>query len=148
MQEKIAVERSIWVDAPIERAWRAVTDPEQLTRWYATYYAWEIPALMVGATLKFHNSDTEILHATIEVVDPPREFTVRWQADATYPTMNLVTSFLLATENQGTRVTISESGYEHLPEAERQQWMDATGGGYTMSMENLKAHLEGRDLPH
>jgi uncharacterized protein YndB with AHSA1/START domain len=148
MQEKIAVERSIWIDAPIERAWQAVTDPEALTRWYATYYAWEIPTLAVGATIKFHNSDTEILLATIEVVDPPRQFTVRWQADETYPHMNLVTSFLLVTENNGTRVTLSESGYEHLPEAERQQWMDATGAGYTLSMENLKAHLEGRDLPH
>ena len=45
-------------------------------------------------------------------------------------------------------MTIHESGYETVPEAERQQWLDATGGGYTMSMENLKAHLEGRPIPH
>jgi hypothetical protein len=62
--------------------------------------------------------------------------------------MSLVTSFLLQEENGGTRATISESGYELLPDDVRQQWMDATGGGYTMSMENLRAYVEGRSLPY
>jgi uncharacterized protein YndB with AHSA1/START domain len=146
--EKIAVERSIWINAPRERVWQAVTQPEQLTKWYATEYAWEIPVLQVGATVKFHNSATEILLARIEVVDPPHQFTIRWQPDKEYPAMSLVTSFLLQEENGGTRATISESGYELLPDDVRQQWMDATGGGYTMSMENLRAYAEGRSLPY
>lgn len=146
--EKMAVERSVWINAPRERVWQAVTDPAQLTQWYATYYAWEIPNLQVGAPIKFHNGPDDVLNATIAVLDELKEFTVRWEPDKTYPNMSLMTSFLLAEENGGTRVTISESGYEHLPPAERQQWMDATGGGYTMSMENLKAHVEGRSLPY
>jgi uncharacterized protein YndB with AHSA1/START domain len=147
--EKLAVERTIWIAAPRERAWRAVTEPEQLDQWYATYYRWEIPALQVGTTIKFYNKDddTDIQLATIEVVDPPRQFTLRWQPHPQYPATTLATTFFLAEENGGTRVTINESGYESLPDDERQQWLDATGAGYTMSMENLKAHLEGRSLP-
>lgn len=145
--ESVSVKRSIWINAPPERAWSAVTDPKQLTRWYATQFAWEIPSLAVGSRLKFHNSDTEILHATIEVVNPPREFTVRWEPSAHYSVV-LVTSFLLTAENGGTRVTIHESGYEGVPADERQEWLDATGHGYAMSVENLKAHLEGQALPH
>lgn len=148
MIEKLAVERSVWIQTSIERAWGAVTEAEQLSRWYATHYDWEIPTLAVGERVKFHNSDTEILGATIEVLDEPREFTVRWDANADYPAVSLLTSFLLVEENGGTRVTIRESGYENVPEAERQEWFDATAGGYTLSMENLKAHLEGQPLPH
>jgi uncharacterized protein YndB with AHSA1/START domain len=148
----IAVERSIWIDAPRERAWRAVTEPEHLDKWYATYYRWDIPALAVGATVRFYGKDatahTDVQTATIETVDPPRQFTLRWQADPKYPAVSLVTSFLLADENGGTRMTIHESGYEDVPEDERQSWLDATGGGYGMSVENLKAYLEGRPLPH
>jgi uncharacterized protein YndB with AHSA1/START domain len=150
--EKIGVERSIWVNVPRERAWRAVTEPEHLDRWYATYYRWDIPVLQVGATVKFYGKDeataSDIQVGTIEVVDPPREFTLRWQATPQYPAVSLVTSFLLVEENGGTRVTISESGYENVPEEERQGWLDATAGGYGMSVENLKALLEGRRLPH
>jgi uncharacterized protein YndB with AHSA1/START domain len=150
MQQTLAVERSIWIAAPRERAWEAVTEPEHLDQWYATHYRWEIPALQVGTTVKFYhkddNSDMQI--ATIEVVDPPRQFTLRWQPDKQYPAMTLITTFMLEDENDGTRVAISASGYEAVPEDERQQWIAATGGGYTMSMENLKAYLEGRDLPY
>jgi len=149
MMEKIAVERSIWIDAPTERVWQAVTEPEQLNRWYATFYHWDIPALRVGETVKFFNKDnpSDVQVATIHVVDPPREFTLRWEPNPQYPEVTLVTSFLLQAENGGTRATILESGYENMPIAERQAWLDATGEGYTMSMENLKAHLEGRPIP-
>jgi uncharacterized protein YndB with AHSA1/START domain len=144
--EKAAVERSIWIATPCERAWRAITEPEQLTQWYATNYAWDIPALQVGAKVKFHNSDTEILHATIEVVEPPHQFRLRW--DPYENGITLVTTFILAEENGGTRATITETGYELVPEHQRQQWIDSTSDGYRMSMENLKASLEGQPLPH
>jgi uncharacterized protein YndB with AHSA1/START domain len=32
--EKLVVERSIWIAAPRERVWQAVTDPEQLAQWF------------------------------------------------------------------------------------------------------------------
>jgi uncharacterized protein YndB with AHSA1/START domain len=148
--DPIAVERHIWINAPRERVWQAVTDPKQLSQWYATYYHWEIPALHVGATVTFYNKDNrqDAQVATIEVLNPPQEFTVRWQPHAEYPAVSLVTSFLLSDERGGTRATIRESGYEGVPEDERQQWLDATGGGYAMSMENLQAFVEGRAIPH
>jgi uncharacterized protein YndB with AHSA1/START domain len=150
--EAIAIERSVWIAVPREQAWQAVTQPQHLDQWYATFYRWDIPALQVGAPVRFYGKDpdtaSDIQTATIEVVDPPREFTLRWQSPDGYPTVALVTSFRLVEENGGTRVTIHESGYENVPEAERQDWLDATGGGYGMSVENLKAHLEGRPLPY
>ena len=150
MEKTIAVERSIWIDAPPEKAWKAVTEAAQLDQWYATYYRWEIPTLQVGSKVKFYNKDNaaDFQIATIDVADPPRQFSLRWQPHQQYPEVTLVTVFLLAVENAGTRVTIHESGYEAVSEASRQQWMDATGHGYTMSMENLKAHLEGRSIPY
>ncbi len=150
MEQAVAVERSIWIATPIEKAWRAVTEPAQLNQWYATFYQWDIPALQVGAIVKFYNKDdhADAQIAAIEVVDAPHEFTLRWQPNPQYAAVSLVTSFLLATENGGTRATIRESGYENVPADERQQWLDATSGGYTLSMENLKAFVEGRNLPY
>ena len=120
--------------------------------WYATNYRWDIPVLTVGVTVKFYHKEpeknTDGQTATIEVVDPPRQFTLRWHAGQEYPAVSLVTTFLLVAENGGTRVTIHESGYELVPAEERQEWLSATGTGYTMSMENLKAHLEDRSLLH
>jgi uncharacterized protein YndB with AHSA1/START domain len=142
--EKVAVERSIWIAAPCERVWQALTQPQQLEQWYAPGCPWEIPALEVGATIRFYNTDTDIQLATIEVVDPPRQFTLRWQPDPMFPAATLINTFLLEEEDAGTRVTVTQSGYESVPDDVRQTWIDADAGGYTTIMANLKAYLEGK----
>jgi hypothetical protein len=78
----------------------------------------------------------------IEAVAPLRQLTLRWQPDQTYPATTLVTTFLLAEENGGTRLTIIEAGYESLPANVRQRRLDETAQGYSRSLEQLKAHLE------
>ena len=140
--QQVAVERSIWIAAPRQRVWRAITDPAQLEHWYAPGCPWEIPALHVGATITFHNTDTDIQRGTIDVVDPPRQLTLRWQPGQVYPATTLVTTFMLAEENGGTRVIIIEAGYESLPDDIRQQHLDETAAGYSGSLEQLKVYLE------
>jgi hypothetical protein len=54
----------------------------------------------------------------------------------------IVTTFLLEEENGGTSLILSESGYESREQAK------PTEEGYAMSLKNLKAHLEGRELPY
>jgi uncharacterized protein YndB with AHSA1/START domain len=137
----VAVQRTIWVKAPVERVWQSVTSPEQLAQWYAPDHTWKIPALDVGGRVEFHNSATEILQATIEDLTPPQLFSLRWDA---HDGAVLLTTFMLEAENQGTRVTIVESGYEGVPADSRQAWLDAAGNGYSVSLEHLKASLEGR----
>lgn len=148
IDHSIVVERSIWIPAPRERVWQAVTTPAGLNAWYAPGSTWEIPMLKLGATVAFHHVSSETLHATIDVLDPMDEFGLRWQPDKTYPQLVLVTCFILEDEQNGTRMTMTECGYEALPEDARQEWVDSTNAGYGMSMENLKAHLEGRSIPH
>lgn len=139
----LMVECTIWLDVPIEQAWKATTEPTHLEQWYAPGYAWEIPALEAGATVKFHNTETEILSATIEVLDPPYQLTLRWEPDSSYHALTLITTFRLQAENGGTRFTIQETGYEALPDEIRQKWMEDTESGYNGSLHlHLRKYLE------
>lgn len=140
--ESVAVERSVWIDAPRQRVWRALTEPEHLERWYAPGCPWVIPTLKVGEPVKFYNTDTDIQLATIEVIEPPRQFTLRWQLDPLNPELTLVNTFLLEEENGGTRVVAIQAGYESLPEDIRQQQLDQDADAYTAIVEGLKAYLE------
>jgi hypothetical protein len=101
-----------------------------------------------GGTVTFHHMSSETLLATIDFLDPMVEFVLRWQPDKTYPELILVTTFVLEDDANGTRVTINECGYIALPEDIRQEWVDGTNVGYGMSLENLKALIEGRSIPH
>ena len=140
--ETVAVERSVLIDVPPKRVWQAITDPAQLEQWYAPGCAWEIPVLQVGATIKFHNTDTDIQLATIEALEPLQEFTLRWQLDPAHPGITLLNSFLLEEADGGTRVTISQAGYESLPDGMREEQLRQDADAYTAIAESLKNYLE------
>lgn len=143
--EKLAVERSVLINVPRQRVWRALTEPEQLEQWYAPGCPWEIPALQAGATVKFYNTDTDIQLARIEAVEPLRELTLRWQLDDSDPGTSLVNSFRLEEEKSGTRLIVTQSGYESLPEAMRQQQLEQDEQAYTAIVESLKTYLESHN---
>ena len=138
--ETLAVECNIWINAPRERVWQAITDSEQIREWWGGDY-WEITALQVGATVKFGDPN-DLMLATIAVVDPPREFALQWPPQPQYHSISMVTRYILEEEENGTRVTVSESGFEVLPDDIRQQRFDSTAKGYATVLEGLKAHVE------
>lgn len=140
--ESLAVERSVLIDASPEAVWQAITEPKHLEQWYAPGCPWEIPVLQQGATIKFHNTDTDIQLATIEVLNPLREFTLRWQLDPMHPGLTLTNTFLMEPQDDGTRVTVSQAGYESLPETMRQEQLEQDGQAYTAIAESLKSYLE------
>jgi uncharacterized protein YndB with AHSA1/START domain len=140
--ETLAVERSVLIDAPRQRVWQAITDPAQLEQWYAPGCPWEIPSLQAGATVKFHNTDADIQLATIEAVEPLKEFTLRWQLDPAHPGITLLNSFLLEEVEGGTRVTVSQAGYESLLDGMREEQLRQDGEAYTAIAESLKGFLE------
>ena len=140
--ETVAVERSVLINAPRERVWKAITDPTQLEQWYAPGCPWEIPELEVGATVKFYNTAIDVQLATIEVVEPLREFTLRWQLDPMHPGLTLTNSFLLSPENDSTRVTVSQAGYESMPDGIREEQLRQDADAYIAIAESLKSYVE------
>lgn len=128
------IEKSIWINAPRERVWRAITDPQQLAQWFTPGTPWSLSALEVGGTLTAHAPDEETTFS-LDVVDPPHEFTTR---SAEMPPM--ITTWTLEEENNGTRVTVRYSGVEAAPGEDPM--------GMAQSLENLAAYLDGKPLPH
>src|SRR5690349_19903466 len=47
-KETFSVERIIWIAAPRERVWRAITDPKQIGQWFAPDTVWGGTGLEVG----------------------------------------------------------------------------------------------------
>jgi uncharacterized protein YndB with AHSA1/START domain len=137
--EPLSVERSIWIKAPRERVWRAITDSQQLQQWWGDY--WEITRLEMGATVKFGEAD-DPMSATIDVLDPPRQFSLLWPPQPQYHSIKIFTTFVLAEEKDGTRVTVTETGFEALPDDIRQTRFDQTAQGYSTVLEALKGLLE------
>jgi uncharacterized protein YndB with AHSA1/START domain len=140
--ETLAIQRSVLIAASPEVVWEAITEPKHLEQWYAPGCAWDIPTLQAGATVKFYNTPIDVQLATIEVVEPLREFTLRWQLDPMHPGLTLTNTFLLSPENDSTRLTVSQAGYESLPEGMRQEQLSMDEEAYTAIAESLKEYIE------
>ena len=143
----VAIERSIWIDAPRERVWTAITDPAHIASWFSPGTQWRGTGLKVGGTISVYNpeTDTDMYVQVIDVVDPPHKLATRSVPEAQETPH--ITTWTLTEENGGTRLTLTHSGYELESEEARWQSMEQNAFGFGMMLENLKAVVEGQSLP-
>jgi uncharacterized protein YndB with AHSA1/START domain len=145
---KFAIERTIWMNAPRERVWQALTDPQQLQQWVSPNTPWRLSALEVGGELVAYDAETGDPHSTqvIEVMDAPRHLVLRSIAES--PAIQEVATYLLREENGGTRFILTHAGYETAPADARHQSMEQNAFGFGMMLENLEAYLLDQPLPY
>lgn len=108
-----AIERTLELAAPIERVWRAITDADELARWFPQRAAWELRA---GGTGTFGWDGYGDFSIQVETVDAPRYLAWRWGREAgsdpaTDPSATLVEWWLDARIDGGTTLRLRESGF-------------------------------------
>ena len=142
--QKLAVERSIWIDAPRERVWQAITDPAQIGQWFSPGTEWRGTGLHVGGRISVYNAETDsdMYTQVIDALEAPRRLVTR-QED---PPQHL-TIWSLNEEDGGTRLTLTYTGFENEPDDARHNNMEQNAFGFGMMLENLKAQIEGESLP-
>ena len=141
------LEHQLWIAAPRERVWDAITQTGHIKHWWGAEGYAEITELVPDAAIKFETGDGPIF-ATIRLINPPHEFVYEWPPHPRYFSVPFVTRYILDEEDGGTQVTFSESGFSAWPDDEvRQARYERINGEFRMVLENLKAYLEGRELP-
>ena len=138
MKSTMEIRRSVVVAADREKVWQAITRPEQFSEWFGGKIQFE--RLAVGEGMTFFETEP----GTIAIVEPPERFGFYWTAETGYPVETLVT-FHLETVPEGTRITVTETGFEALPEEVRQTPFDRNSEGWSIQMENIAAYLQRAD---
>ena len=108
------IEREIVIDAPVEVVWRTITEPDQISLWFADKVELEVTP---GATgyMGFGDQGGPVL---VETVEPPTRFSFRWNHPAGEEPAagnSLLVDFTLVAEGERTRLRVAESGLEPLP---------------------------------
>ena len=144
----LASERSIWIDAPRERVWKAITDPVQIQAWNSPETAWELSSLELGGRFFTRDAETKAENYVeiIEVLDPPKELATRTISEPS-STLTKGKKYTLMEEKGGTRLTVTHSGYEQDPEEMRWASMEQNTFGFGMMLQNAKAYIEEVEIP-
>jgi uncharacterized protein YndB with AHSA1/START domain len=129
---ELGIEREILIEAPAEVVWRTVTEPDQMSLWFADRVDLVVEPGAHGY-MKFGDQGGPVV---VEVVDPPHRFAFRWNYPAGEEPADgnsMLVEFTLTPEgDQQTRLRVTESGHERRdwPQAEQQRYADEHREGW------------------
>lgn len=142
------IERTVDMRAPVARVWRALTTASEFGQWFRAALEGEF---VEGSTVHGHITYPGYEHLTIEMqierIDPQKRFAFRWHPYAIDPATDYsnepTTSveFLLEPTQEGTRLTVIESGFDRIPLPRRAEAFRMNEGGWAEQMQNIARHV-------
>ncbi|MHB8636198.1 MAG: SRPBCC family protein [Fimbriimonadaceae bacterium] len=153
------IEKQTLLRATRARVWRALTDSSEFGSWFGMRVDGQFAA---GAVMRCvcvpTTVDPEVAAAqqphegqpfeiVIERMEPERSFAFRWhpvaseqgpEAQCDPPTL---ITFTLDDVPDGTRLTVTESGFDQIPLARRAQAFSANESGWTIQMKLIEKYL-------
>jgi len=132
------LELSVDIDAPIEQAWKAITEGPGLANWLAPIG--EVSAPGVGGDVKIAWSEEMAITTKVDAWEPNNR--VGWLDEPSFmgPGTAIGMEWHLSTENGKTRVRMVQSGF-----GASEGWdslFDGTETGWRYFLENLRIYLE------
>lgn len=142
------IERSIQINAPVSRVWRALTDHREFGEWFRVK--------LDGPFVEGRESTGHITypgyehlkwHAVVKEIRPESLFSFTWhpyaidpEVDYSEETPTLVT-FQLEEVPEGCRLSVTESGFDKIPPHRRWDAFESNSGGWTIQMDNIANHV-------
>ncbi|MFN7923264.1 MAG: SRPBCC domain-containing protein [Bryobacteraceae bacterium] len=149
-----SVVAEVWIDAPPERIFNALTHQAELVRWFtdakSPVHRWEIDARPGGSFRYFIDEETAARHGVtafechgeILEFDPPKllvyTWIASWHADTALKT---VVRWEISASGRGTLVRVTHSGLASEPAALRDY-----GGGWRDQLRMLVSFVEDKSL--
>jgi uncharacterized protein YndB with AHSA1/START domain len=171
MRSSDRIEKRVVLRAPVSRVWRAITDAREFGSWFGVTLEGEFaPGRTLAGNFEGNIDEAAIIEhqkslgltpskvklppagavfCTVERIEPERYFSFRWipygiDADAdleTEPTT--LVEFKLEPVEQGTALTIVESGFDRVPAHRRVRAFRMNEGGWAAQADNVRKYVEG-----
>ena len=137
-----AIDKDVVIEAPVEVVWRTITEPEQISRWFAERVELELKPGGAGYLRFSKDVGTAIV---VETVDEPTTFAFRWNRtqdpdpDPQLGNSVLVEFTLAAQGPERTLLRVVETGLEPLawPHDEKQSYVEDHRGGWEQCFTRL-----------
>lgn len=143
------IEKSIAIAAPVERVWRALTDHEEFGAWFrVTLEGPFVPGKATRGRITHPGYEHLKWEARVVAMEAPRLFAFTWHPYAVDPDRDYSAEpetrveFRLEPTGDGTRLTVTESGFDSIPAERRDEALRMNTGGWEAQVKNVKAHAE------
>jgi uncharacterized protein YndB with AHSA1/START domain len=143
------IEKTTVIRAPRARVWRALTSHEEFGQWFGVIMD---KAFTPGATISGKILDPQYAHMpftlTVDRIEPEHRFSMRWHPYAHDPAVDYsaepttLIEFTLEEVNEGTRLTVVESGFDRIPIERRALAYRMNDEGWGAQVQNIKTYVE------
>lgn len=153
------IEKTVRLRAPRDRVWKAITDAKQFGTWFGAeldgpFVAGQpitgriVPTQVDPEVAKLQAPHTGMPFTwTVERIEPMNVFAFRWhpfaiERDHDYakePTTLVM--FELTDADGGTRLTITETGFDRIPLERRAKAFAANSGGWAHQLDLITRYL-------
>jgi uncharacterized protein YndB with AHSA1/START domain len=143
------IEDQIALNAPVSRVWQALTHHKEFGEWF---HAKLDGPFVLGQTVRGHITYQGFEHykweATVQKIEPETLFSFTWhpyafdlERDYSQEPQTLV-EFKLEKIPNGTKLLVSESGFDKIPEDRRDEAFSMHENGWSEQMKNIEEYLE------
>jgi uncharacterized protein YndB with AHSA1/START domain len=140
------IARDVMIEAPVELVWRTITEPDQMSQWFAQRVELEAKPGAHGY-MDFGEQGGPVV---VETVDRPTCFSFRWNYPAGEEPAagnSILVEFTLEPDgDERTHLRVVESGHELLawPDAEKDRYTREHGDGWGDFLDRLAKLLNVR----
>ncbi|ALR20733.1 SRPBCC family protein [Sphingobium baderi] len=148
-----AIVKTIEIAAPLEQVWDALVNHEKFGTWFrvALDQPFEIGKPSTGH-MTYPGYEDYRWEARIVAIEPMTRFAFEWPAtggdkdlmDSSIPVPEwTLVEFILTPTTGGTCLTVTESGFDKVPEPRRTNVMRDNEGGWTEQVKNINDYVTG-----
>ena len=132
------IDRTIDVNAPPDRVWRALTTAKDLSSWFRVTIEGEIaPGAEVWMTSTHPGHEGQRFLVRFTEMSKPHRFAWQWHPGAVDPAVDYsrepwtTVTFTLEPSGRGTRLSVSETGFNEISLSRRAKVFADNSGGWT-----------------
>jgi uncharacterized protein YndB with AHSA1/START domain len=143
------IEKEIVVHAPRAKVWRAITDFREFGKWFqAEMKDPFVPGALSKGRITHPGYEHLMLEVHVERMEPERLFSWRWHPYAVDPQQDYsnepttLVLFELEEIPQGTRIRVTESGFDSIPLARRSEAFRMNSQGWAAQIQNVARYVD------
>jgi uncharacterized protein YndB with AHSA1/START domain len=142
------IEKEIVVRAPRSRVWRAITDSQEFGKWFqAEMKDPFVPGARAHGRITHPGYEHLVIEVDVERMEPEHLFSLRWHPYAVDPQQDYsnepttLVEFELEEVPEGTRIRVTESGFDQIPLARRAEAFRMNSNGWAQQMQNIARYV-------
>jgi uncharacterized protein YndB with AHSA1/START domain len=142
------IEKRIELNAPISRVWTALTDHRQFGEWFRVKIDGPfVPGQVSTGHMTYPGYEHVKWEAKIQQIQPQQLFSYTWHPYAVDPKIDYsnetptLVEFKLTDTTTGTLLVVTESGFDKIPSARRDEAFRKDEGGWAQQLKNIQSYV-------